>query len=144
MISSIDRCDVLSSPECPISASGAGPSPSELTACTLISNGVYVPVLFTKNGGDFAKWWFQCTPVPTACRHDTLYSKSGPWYERFSISCKDKEKYNFHLEKYFGQWKKNSNYCQIKVISVTKVINILWMNQTLLFNGASMELFKKK
>lgn len=69
--------NVLSSPECPISGSGAGPAPSALTAWTLISNGVYVPVLLTKNGGDCTSAEFQCTLVPAASRHDTLYRK--PW-----------------------------------------------------------------
>lgn len=68
--------DLLSSPECPISGSGAGPDPSELTAWTLISNGVYVPALWTKKGGALTSAEFQrASPLP-ASRQDTLYWKS--------------------------------------------------------------------
>lgn len=90
--------DVLSSPEYPISGSGAGPSPSELTAWTLISNGVYVPVLFTKNGGDWTSALFQCMFVPPASRHHTLYMKPWPLWKRLSISCKDTREYKMNWD----------------------------------------------
>lgn len=83
------RSDVLSSPECPISGCGAGPAPSEFTAWTLISNGVYVPASSIGNGGDRTSVEFQCTLVPPALRHNTLYMKAGPLCSRLSISCKD-------------------------------------------------------
>lgn len=68
--------DLLSSPECPISGSGAGPDPSELTAWTLISNGVYVPAFWTEKGGDLTSAEFQRASRLPASRQDTLYWKS--------------------------------------------------------------------
>lgn len=91
------RGDVLSSPECPISAAGAGPAPSELTAWTLISNGLYVPVLWTKSGGDGTSVEFQCTLVPSTSRQNTLYRKPWPLCKCLSISCKDTQQYKMDL-----------------------------------------------
>lgn len=92
--------DVLSSPECPISAAGTGPAPSELTAWTLISNGLYVPVLWTESGGDVTSVEFQCTLVPSTSRQDTLYRKPWPLCKCLSISCKDTQQYKMGLFKF--------------------------------------------
>lgn len=90
------RPDVLCSPEWPISGCGAGPAPRELTAWTLISNGVYVPVLCTVKGGDRTWVEFQRASVTPASRHHTLYWKSWPLWKRLSISCKDTQEDEMH------------------------------------------------
>lgn len=90
--------DVLSSPECPLLDFGSGPPPRALTDRTLISNGVYVPVLFTMNGGDLTRPEFQFTFDPSASLHSTSYWKFWPLWKRLSISCNRKYEYEVPVD----------------------------------------------